>query len=62
MRRGLLLFALLVIAAFAAGPAFGSAIIGREVSHATLAIDRHGHLGSEPGSDGRARANSLASS
>ena len=43
MRRGLLLFALLLIAAFAAGPAFGSAIIGRDVSHATLAIDRHGH-------------------
>ena len=43
MRRGLLLFALLLIAGFAAGPAFGSAIIGRDVSHATLAIDRHGH-------------------
>ena len=43
MRRGLLLSALLLIAAFAAGPAFGSAIIGRDVSHATLAIDRHGH-------------------
>jgi hypothetical protein len=25
------------------GPAFGSAIVGHDVSHATLAIDRHGH-------------------
>lgn len=31
------------MAALAAGPAFGSAIIGRNVSGATLSIDSHGH-------------------
>jgi hypothetical protein len=36
------LVASLVAAAFAASPAFGSAIIGRNVTHPTLAIDRHG--------------------
>lgn len=42
MRRGLPVIALLLIAAFAAGPAFGSAIIGHDVSHARLTIDRSG--------------------
>jgi hypothetical protein len=48
-RRDLLLLSLslLLFAAFGAGPAFGSAIVGRNVSHATLSIDGHGraHVG-----------------
>lgn len=40
--RSLIFLSLVLIAALAAGPAFGSAIIGRNVSGATLSIDRHG--------------------
>lgn len=40
--RSLFLPAVLLVAAFAAAPAFGSAIIGRNVSRPTLAIDRQG--------------------
>jgi hypothetical protein len=40
--RAVLLAAVLV-SALAAPPAFGSAIIGRNVSRPTLSIDRHGH-------------------
>jgi len=43
LRRSLIVLSLLLIAALAAAPAFGSAIIGRNVSGATLSIDRHGH-------------------
>ena len=43
LRRSLILLSLLLIAALAAAPAFGSAIIGRNVSGATLSIDRHGN-------------------
>ena len=42
LRRSLIALSLLLIAALAAAPAFGSAIIGRNVSGATLSIDRHG--------------------
>ena len=41
-RRSLTLLTLLLVAAFAAAPAFGSAIIGRNVTGATLSIDRQG--------------------
>ncbi len=43
VQRGLILLALGLIAAFAATPVFASAIIGRDVSRPTLAIDRQGH-------------------
>jgi len=42
VRRGLTLLVLLLAAAFAATPALGSAIIGRNVTRPTLAIDRQG--------------------
>jgi hypothetical protein len=42
LRNGIVLVALLLVPAFAAAPAFGSAIIGRNVSRATLTIDRQG--------------------
>ena len=42
MRRSLVVLSLLLIAAFGAVPAFGSAIIGRNVRGATLSIDRQG--------------------
>lgn len=42
MKRTVAVVALLVVAAFAAGPAFGSAIIGRNVSRPTLTIDSRG--------------------
>jgi hypothetical protein len=41
-RRSIVLLVFVLAAALAAGPAFGSAIVGRNVSRATLAIDRHG--------------------
>jgi hypothetical protein len=41
-RRSLLVLPLLLIAAVAEPPAFGSAIIGHDVSRPTLSIDRHG--------------------
>src|SRR4051812_33352928 len=41
-RRSLIVLTLLLVAAFAAAPAFGSAIIGRNVTGATLSIDRQG--------------------
>ena len=43
LMRGLTVLTLLLIAAFTAAPAFGSAIIGRNVTGATLSIDRQGH-------------------
>lgn len=42
VRRSIVLLVFVLAAALAAGPAFGSAIVGRNVSHATLAVDRHG--------------------
>lgn len=42
MRR-IALPAVLLVAAFAATPAFGSAIVGRNVTRATLTVDRQGH-------------------
>jgi hypothetical protein len=49
--RAIALLALLLVAAFAAPPAFGSAIVGRNASRVTLAIDRHGraHVGYSSG-------------
>jgi hypothetical protein len=41
--RRIALPAVLLVAAFAATPAFGSAIVGRNVTRATLTVDRHGH-------------------
>src|SRR5581483_10854796 len=41
-RRSIVLLALSLGAAIAAAPAFGSAIVGRNVSRVTLAIDRQG--------------------
>ena len=43
LHRSLAFLALLLAAAFLAAPAFGSAIVGRNVARPTLAIDRHGH-------------------
>jgi hypothetical protein len=42
LRGALATLSILLVAAVAAGPAFGSAIIGRGVSRPTLSIDRHG--------------------
>jgi hypothetical protein len=42
MQRILAVVSLFLLAAFAAPPAFGSAIVGRDVSGATLSIDRQG--------------------
>src|SRR5215475_1289140 len=42
LRRAGVVLIVLVAASLAATPAFGSAIIGRNVSRPTLAIDRHG--------------------
>ena len=42
LHRSLSFLALLLAAAFLAAPAFGSAIVGRNVARPTLAIDRHG--------------------
>jgi hypothetical protein len=41
--RSLTLLTWILMAAVAAAPAFGSAIIGRNVTRATLSIDRRGH-------------------
>ena len=43
LQRTLIVLLLLLTAALAAGPAFGSAIIGRNVSGAALSVDRQGH-------------------
>lgn len=43
LRSSLTVFALLLIAAVTAAPAFGSAIIGRDVSAPRLSIDRKGY-------------------
>jgi hypothetical protein len=43
VRRSLAALSMLLVAAVTATPAFGSAIIGRDVSRPTLSIDRHGH-------------------
>jgi hypothetical protein len=42
LQRSTVVAALLLVAAVAATPALGSAIIARNVRHATLTIDRHG--------------------
>ena len=42
LRRSLVLLAVVLAAACAAGPAFGSAIIGRNVARPTLTVDRQG--------------------
>jgi len=42
LMRSFTVLTLLLVAALAATPAFGSAIIGRNVTGATLSIDRHG--------------------
>jgi hypothetical protein len=42
MQRSLVVLSLLLIAAFAAGPALGSAIVGRDATRANLSIDRQG--------------------
>ena len=43
VHRGFVLFVLVLGAAVVAGPAFSSAIIGRDVARPTLSIDREGH-------------------
>ena len=52
-RAGILSPILLLLAAFAAAPAFGSAIIGRNASRPTLTIDRRGHAHVSYSSGGR---------
>lgn len=42
MMRSVVLSTVLLVSAFVAEPALGSAIVGRNVAHATLAIDRQG--------------------
>jgi hypothetical protein len=42
LQRSIVLLALLTVAAFTGRPAFGSAIIGRDVTRPALTIDRHG--------------------
>jgi hypothetical protein len=55
MRRLPVLLSLFLIAAFAAAPAFGSAIIGRDVTGATLSIDKQGRAHVSYRSGGRER-------
>ena len=55
MRRSLVVLSLLLIAAFATAPAFGSAIIGRSVTGATLSIDNQGRAHVSYRSGGRER-------
>lgn len=43
IRRSLILLVTLLAASLAGAPAFGSAIIGRDVTGATLSIDWHCH-------------------
>jgi hypothetical protein len=54
-RRSLAVLTLLLVAALAAAPAFGSAIIGRDVSRATLSIDDQGQAHVRYRSGGRER-------
>jgi hypothetical protein len=56
MRRSFTLPALLLIASFAAAPAFGSTIIGRDVSHPTLTVDTLGRAHVTYRADGRTQA------
>jgi hypothetical protein len=42
MRRSLAVLTVCLIAALGTAPAFGSAIVGRNVTRATLSVDRHG--------------------
>lgn len=42
-QRAVVLLIVLIVVAVVAAPAFGSAIITRNVKHPTLSIDRHGH-------------------
>jgi hypothetical protein len=55
LRRSLTVLTLLLIAVLAAAPAFGSAIIGRSVTGATLSIDRLGRAHVSYRSAGRER-------
>jgi hypothetical protein len=54
--RSLFLCSLLLVTAFAATPAFGSAIIGRNVARPTLSIDRQGRAHVAYSSGGRRTA------
>ena len=54
-RRSLIALVTLLVAALAAAPAFGSAIIGRNVTGATLSIDREGRAHVSYRSGGRER-------
>lgn len=55
LQRSLIVLTLLLVAALAAAPAFGSAIIGRNVSGATLSIDHQGRAHVSYRSGGRER-------
>src|SRR6185312_10422207 len=55
LRRSLTALAMSLVAALAAAPAFGSAIIGRNVTRATLSIDRQGRAHVSYRSGGRTR-------
>src|SRR5436309_12075106 len=55
LRRGVTVLTLLLVAAFAAAPALGSAIIGRNVTGATLSIDHQGRAHVSYRSGGRER-------
>jgi hypothetical protein len=55
-RRSLTVLTLILIAALAPGSAFGSAIIGRNVTGATLSIDRQGRAHVSYRSGGRAQS------
>jgi hypothetical protein len=55
LRRSLIVLVTFLVTAFAAAPAFGSAIIGRNVTGATLSIDRPGRAHVSYRSGGRER-------
>jgi hypothetical protein len=55
MRRSLTILTVLLIAAIGTAPAFGSAIIGRDATRATLSIDRRGRAHVSYRSGGRTR-------
>jgi hypothetical protein len=55
MRRSLAVLTVCLIAALGTAPAFGSAIVGRNVTRATLSVDRHGRAHVSYRSGGRTR-------
>ena len=55
-RQSLTVLTLILVAALAPASAFGSAIIGRNVTGASLSIDRHGHAHVSYRSGGRQRS------